>query len=113
MSLQETRRRMAENDPRSAQERGKEKRFKTPLMSDDASDVPFSSKGAPHSSRPTLRICDLSALELKRLCEFPETHELEAAMETLARVAFYVKEDDARLRRILKAIKTLQEMSSE
>ena len=59
------------------------------------------------------RICDLSALELKRLCEFPAVQDLEQSMETLARVAFYVKDDEAKLRRILKAIKTLQDVMSE
>ena len=117
MNLQ-NRRISTENDARSAQERVKEKRVKTPeLLSDDASEAPFLPKAQTRSGpalaiRPT-RICDLSAFELKRLCEFPDTQELEAAMETLARVAFYVKEDEARLRRVLKAIKTLQEVSSE
>ncbi len=59
------------------------------------------------------RICDLSVLELKRLCEFPDTCEMESAMETMARVAFYVKEDEVKLRRILKAIKTMQDVMSE
>ena len=119
-SIQDIRRRREslENDSRSSQDqdrRGKKSKTPEPL-SDDASEAASKTHrltvlGAP-AVKPT-RICDLSAEELKRLCEFPETHEMEGAMETLARVAFFVKHDEARLRRVLKAIKTLQELLAE
>ncbi len=86
------------------------------LFSDDNSEPARGRSKTERLNAPVarpIRICDLSAFELKRLCEFPEDHEMEVAMETLARVAFYVKDDEGRLRRILKAIKTMQDVMSE
>lgn len=110
---------MSENDSRSVQEKKLEKRSSLKNSAEVLSEEGLSEgstqqvKPKPRTSPQTMRICDLSALELKRLCEFPEVEELEAAMETLARVAFFVKDDEARLRRVLKAIKTLQDLMNE
>jgi hypothetical protein len=59
------------------------------------------------------RLCDLSADELKKLWQRPSADDMKGTMETLARLAFQLRGKDAdRQRRILKALKTVQEIQN-
>ena len=59
------------------------------------------------------RLCDLSAEELRKLWQRPSAENMTDAMETIARLAFQLRGKDAeRQRRLLKALKAMQEIQS-
>ena len=59
------------------------------------------------------RLCDLSADELRKLWQRPSAEDMKNAMETIARLAFQLRgRDIERQRRLLKALKTLQEIQN-
>ena len=59
------------------------------------------------------RLCDLSAEELRKLWQRPSAEDMKNTMETIARLAFQLRGKDAeRQRRLLKALKALQELQT-
>ena len=59
------------------------------------------------------RLCDLSAEELRKLWQRPSAENMTDAMETIARLAFQLRGKDVeRQRRLLKALKAMQEIQS-